>query len=156
MPQPEDLAHLPPEEQNFRKREWNRDPVNDLFPRIPDLALERVLDIIIDKGFTYNLSVSKFANSRRITSIIVAHVRHAYSDYDKLLRENVERYEARKRCGPQVWKVLREWSPWDKDNELLERCFRATLLTPEERDPSWDPMDVDDESDVEGDPMDLD
>ncbi|KAM3415298.1 hypothetical protein BST61_g8827 [Cercospora zeina] len=150
MQQPED------EEQKLRKREWNRGPVNDLFPRIPDLALERVLDIIIDKGFTYNLSVSKFANSRRITSIVVAHVRHAYSDYDKLLHENMERYEARQRCGPRVWKVLREWSPWDKDNEVLERCFRATLLTPEERDPSWDPMDVDDESDVEGDPMDLD
>ncbi|KAI5370435.1 hypothetical protein Slin15195_G013100 [Septoria linicola] len=156
MPQQEDLSTLSPEEQQLRKREWNRGPLVDLFPRIDDFALERLLDIIIEKGFTYNLSHSKFANSRRYTSIVVAHVRHAYSNYDQLLHFKVERYEARKQSGPQVWKKLREWCPWDKDNEVLERYFKATLLTPEERDASWDPMDVDDESDFEDDPMDLD
>ena len=46
------------------------------------------------------------------------------------------------------------------DNEVLQRCFDATLLRPEERDPSWDPMDIDEDdmSDVGDidDPMDLD
>lgn len=103
-----------------------------------------------------------------MTSFVVAHVRHAYSDYDKLLREErLERYAARKRSGPTVWKVLREWCPWDRSNVVLERAFQVTLVPPEERDPSWDPMDIDEESDGEGegpdggaafddDPMDLD
>lgn len=103
-----------------------------------------------------------------MTSIVVAHVRHAYSDYDRLLREDkLERYEARRRSGPTVWKVLREWCPWDRSNSVLERAFQVTLVPPEERDPSWDPMDIDEESDgeesrpgedaaLEDDPMDLD
>lgn len=156
----DDLSKLSAEEQRARKREWNRGPLTDLFPRIPNVALERILDIIIDKGFTYNLSLSKIWNSRRYTSIVVAHVRHFYSDYDRLLREKVERFDARKQSGPQVWKVLRDWCPWDTDNEVLQRCFEATLLRPEERDPSWDPMDIDEDdmSDVDAidDPMDLD
>jgi len=54
-------------------------------------------------------------------------------------------------------KVLREWCPWDASNEVLEQCFRVTLLRPEERDPSWDPMDLDADSDCgQDDPMDLD
>lgn len=155
-----DLEELSPEDQRLRKREWNRGPLQDLFPRIPSQALERVLDVCIDKGFVYNLSEAKRWNARRYTSIIVAHVRHNYSDYDRLLREDgLERFEARKRSSQQVWKTLRAWCPWDDSNDVLERCFRATLLSPEERAPDWDPMDVDSESDFEvddDDPMDLD
>ena len=150
---------LSTEESRQRKREWNRSPLTDLFPRIPPHALERILDICISKNFTYNLSLSKNWNARRYTAIVIAHIRHNYSDYDKLLREErVERYVARERTGGQVWKVLREWCPWDDSNEVLERCFRATLLRPEERGWDWDPMDVDedDEEEFVEDPMDLD
>jgi len=151
------LDELSPE----KRREWNRGPISDYFPRIPPAALERILDICLEKGAIYNLSESKlYWNARRFTSIVVAHVRHQYSDYEMLLRdEHVERFDARKRTAAQVWKVLREWCPWDESNPVLERCWRATLLSEEERDPSWDPMDVDsDESDFEdaNDPMDLD
>jgi hypothetical protein len=165
-----DLSNLTPTEVYYRKREWNRGPLTDLFPRIPSTALERLLDNIIAKDFTYNLSDPKFNNSRRYTSMVVAHVRHFYSDYDKLWRdEGVERWEARKRTAEKVWKVLREWCPWDESNEVLERCWKATLVSPDERDGTWDPMDVDDEDEVfgkgdggvvtvvdDGDPMDLD
>ncbi|TKA78635.1 hypothetical protein B0A55_02672 [Friedmanniomyces simplex] len=148
-------------EEHQRRREWNRNPLADLFPRIPAAALERVLDLCIARPFTYNLSHSKPWNARHLTSIVVAHVRHAYSDYDKLLREGqVERFEARHRTSDRVWKVLREWCPWDESNEVLERCFNVTLLRPEERlpaDAEWDPMDIDDdESDYVDDPMDID
>jgi hypothetical protein len=156
------LDNLSPEEQRLRKREWNRSPLTDLFPRIPDQALETVLDITINKNFTYNLSESKHWNARRYTSIVIAHIRHNYTDYDKLLREeHIERFAAREQTSKQVWKVLREWCPWDDSNEVLERCFQATLLRPGERDEEWgDPMDLDSDSEAEGgyvhDPMDLD
>ncbi|KAF2162209.1 hypothetical protein M409DRAFT_69149 [Zasmidium cellare ATCC 36951] len=168
---PANLSNLTPSETRLRRREWNRGPLTDLFPLIPSAPLERLLDICIDvKNYTYNLSESKFWNARRLTSIVVAHVRHNYSDYDRLLREErVERYEARRRSGDQVWRKLREWCPWEEANPVLERAWRATLVPPEERDPTWDPMDVDEESDGEGeeeapvggdgvedDPMDLD
>lgn len=146
-----------------KRREYNRAPLSDLFPKIPANSLEIILDICLEKDAIYNLSESKFWNARRFTSIVVAHVRHNHTDYDELLRKaDVGRYEARKRTGDQVWKVLRQWCPWDDSNEVLERCWRATLLSPEERDPTWDPMDVDSDSDDEGgdldvhDPMDLD
>lgn len=48
-------------------------------------------------------------------------------------------------------------------NEALQRCFEASIVPPWERDPTWDPMDIDesddegqDEHDVLADPMDLD
>ncbi len=160
-----DLSGLPEDAQRQRRREWNRGPLTDLFPRIPSHSLERILELCIDKDFTYNLSEAKRRNARRYTSIVVAHVRHSHSDYDRLLRdERLERYEARRKTSQQVWKVLREWCPWNDSNDVLEHCFQATLLRPEERDPSWDPMDIDDSDDegIEGanddhdDPMDLD
>jgi hypothetical protein len=159
-------------EYRQRRRQWNRDPLQDLFPRIPPAALERVLDICINLNFTYNTSESRHWNARRYSSIVVAHVRHFYTDYDKLLSvDREERFAARKRTSGRVWKILREWCPWDEANEVLERSFQATLLRPEERGPEWDPMDIDDErffatTNVEssnnlveidhGDPMDLD
>ena len=155
----DNLQGLSEERQRARKREWNRGPLTDFFPRIPDHALERVLDICISKDFTYNLSESKRWNARRYTSIVIAHIRHTHTGYDKLLRgERVERYEARQRTSKQVWKVLRDWCPWDESNDVLERCFQATLLRPEERDPEWDPMDIDSDEDLEyaEDPMDVD
>jgi len=163
MPEHYTISEPPPEELAFeehaRRREWNRGPLQDLFPRIPSEALERILNIAISKPFTYNLSQSRLWNARRLTSIVVAHVRHAYTEYDKLLREGAERFAARHKTAPTAWKVLREWCPWDESNEVLERCFRVTLLRPQERnaaDAEWDPMDVDDESDFADDPMEID
>lgn len=155
---PTTLSKLPPDQQRARQREWNRGPISDLFPRIPRQALEPILDLCIDKGFTYDLSQSKFYNARRYTSIIVAHVRHQYSDYDRLLREvGLARYDARAATSEAVWKVMRLWCPWDESNEVLRRCFHATLVRPEHRGNAWDPMDIDEDSDDEGgDPMDLD
>jgi len=148
----ESLLNLSPEQAQQREREWNRGPITDLFPRIPPQTLERILDLCASKGVTYNLSEPKNWSARRFTSIVIAHVRHAFSNYDKLLREEgKERYEARHATAETVWKVLREWCPWDSSNGVLERCFRATLLRPEECGGDWDPMDVDEESDVDGD-----
>jgi hypothetical protein len=47
---------------------------------------------------------------------------------------------------------------------VLERCWRNTVLRPEEREPGWDPMDLDEsegegegeEEEDGGEPMDLD
>jgi hypothetical protein len=161
----EDLNGLSKDEQRERRREWNRGPLTELFPRLVGAPLERILDICIDKNFTYNLSEAKRWNARRYTSIVVAHVRHNYSDYDQLLREKrLERYEARQQTSKQVWKVLRDWCPWNDSNDVLERCFQATLLRPEERDTEWDPMDIDSDEEADSsatdggteDPMDLD
>lgn len=147
---------LAPEAERARKREWNRSPLTQYFPRVPSTALERLLDICIDKGVTYNLSESKRWNMRRLTSIVVAHVRHNYSEYDQLLRDKMERYDARQLSADQVWRTLRQWCPWDDSNDVLERCFKATLVRPEDRDANFDPMDIDVESEDEGDPMEVD
>lgn len=159
----------------LRRREWNRGPMSDFFPRIPSKSLETVLDICISKNFVYQLSKPRWWNARRYTSIVIAHLRHNYTEYDALLRgegrgggdvvvhgEKVERFEARRRTGEKVWKVLRDWCPWDDSNDQLERCFQATLMRPEERGAEWDPMDLDDEYELDDrtspadDPMDLD
>ena len=149
--------HLPSDEL-ARRREWNRSPMKNLFPRIPATALEQILDLCTRKRFWHNFSKPAYWNARRFSSITVAHVRHAHTDYDQLLRgeDRLERYEARHKTSKQVWKVLRQWCPWDESNDQLERCFQATLLRPEE--PDFDPMEIDPDSEPEDcdDPMDLD
>ena len=167
-----DFDKLSPGAARSRRREWNRMPLEDLFPKIPPSALDRLLDICIDKNVTYNLSESKRWNARRYSSIAVAHVRHFYTDYDRRLRdEHEERFAARRATGDRVWKILREWCPWDEANDQLERCFQVTLVPAEQRGAEWDPMDIDDESfytssssaagveaemEIVDDPMDLD
>lgn len=151
-----------------QRRSWNTAILDELFPRLPAATTTRILDLCLAKNVIYDLSESKRWNSIRITSLVVAHCRHAFSDYDELLRQGLERFEARKRTAQAVWKVLRTWCPWDESNPVLERCWRATTLRPEEREPGWDPMDLDesenegerdggaDEGADEGEPMDLD
>jgi hypothetical protein len=92
-----------------RRREWNRGPLKDFLPKIPADALERVLDHCISKFATYDLSESKHWNARRFSAIVVAFVRHNYTEYDSILKQGVEQFEARKRTGPEAWKVLRKW-----------------------------------------------
>jgi len=41
---------------------------------------------------------------------------------------------ARKRTEQQVWKVLREWCPWNDWKKVLKGCWLAMLLSPGERD----------------------
>lgn len=151
----ESLLDLSAEEAYARRREWNRGPLEDLFPRIPNTSLERILDICISKNFTYDLSQARLWNVRRFTAITVAHVRHQHSEYDSLLKDGMERFEARRQSGTKVWKVLREWCPWDSSNEVLKRCFQATLIPLEQRAAEYafvdDPMDIDSESDFGGD-----
>ncbi|KAM0722896.1 hypothetical protein Q7P37_001094 [Cladosporium fusiforme] len=130
-----------------QRRLWNRGPLLDLFPRLPSPKLESLLDLTLSKNAIYNLSESKHWNSIRLTSLTVAHCRHTCTDYDALLREGVERYEARKRTAQAVWKCLRAWCPWDESNPVLERCWRVSVLRPEEREPGWDPMDLDESED---------
>lgn len=150
-----DSLGLTAEQAYSRRREWNRGPLTDLFPRIPSASLEDILDICISKGFTYNLSESRLWNARRYTAITVAHVRHQHSEYDSLLKDGVERFEARQQSGAKVWKVLKDWCPWESSNEVLRKCFEATLLPLEQREQEWafvdDPMDIDSESDLGGD-----
>ena len=144
-----------------QRRSWNEGLFDELFPRLPPATLSKLLDLCLSKNVIYNLSESKHWNSIRITSLTVAHCRHAYSNYDALLQEGVERFEARKRTADEVWKVLRKWCPWEDSNPVLERCWRNTVLRPEEREPGWDPMDLDESEDeggeeIGGEPMDLD
>ena len=142
-----------------QRRAWNQGPLTDFFPRIPPTALENLLDICLAKNAIYDLSKSKHYNARRFTSIAVAHIRHKYTKYDALLRDNgLGRYEAREQTAGQVWKVLRQWCPWDESNDQLERCLKASVVRPEDRGRDFDPMDVDEESEDEReeDPMEVD
>lgn len=69
----------------------------------------------------------------------------------------VRRKELRSRNG------VENRCPWEDSNPVLERCWRNTVLRPEEREPGWDPMDLDEsegegegEEEYGGEPMDLD
>ncbi|KAL1586921.1 hypothetical protein WHR41_04175 [Cladosporium halotolerans] len=161
----------PPPPTPSQRRLWNRGPLLDLFPRLPPASLNHILDLALAKNCIYDLSAPKRANAIRLTCLAIAHARHAHSEYDALLRAGVERFEARERTGEAVWRVLREWCPWDESNVWLEGCWAATVVRPEERglgwEGEWEMMDLDVEEGWEGggggeddggggEPMDLD
>ncbi|KAF2857825.1 hypothetical protein K470DRAFT_156763 [Piedraia hortae CBS 480.64] len=85
--------------------------LKDLFPQIPADDLERVLDFCVIKPFAYDLSRSKSWNSKRLNSFAIAHGRHAHTNYESLLKQGVNKFEARKNTSHQVDTVLRRWSP---------------------------------------------
>jgi len=53
---------------------------------------------------------AKALDEQAVRLAVIAHVRHAQTDYDELLGAGRERHEARRRVQPQVDEVLAAWS----------------------------------------------
>jgi hypothetical protein len=121
-----------------------RDTIKDLFPNIPDNDLNQIIKTAFQKGQGKVGTANELSLIRRAQLAVIAHIRHVYTDYDKLLRQTQYR-DARNIVEKPSLRKLVEWRGDDENGkQVLEDVFREVVV-----------ISDDDDSDAEADePMD--
>ncbi|KAL2182062.1 uncharacterized protein P884DRAFT_282179 [Thermothelomyces heterothallicus CBS 202.75] len=81
----------------------------DLFPKIPKEDLSQILDHSLKKHSRRVGRTGKVALQDRVKLAVRAHIRHAHTEYDQLLRQGVSRQAARERIWGKLNEVARRW-----------------------------------------------
>lgn len=119
--------------------------IMDLFPKIPRDDLYTIIKGAFQKGQKKVGTANELTLVRRAQLSVVAHVRHVYTRYDKLLRE-VGYREARSQVENPTLKKLVEWRG-DDDNTSdgkkgLEDVMREVIVLSDDEDSDDDADDV--------------
>lgn len=105
-----------------------RDAIRDLFPNIPDNDLHQIIKTAFQKGQRKVGTATELPLVRRAQLSVVAHVRHMYTKYDKLLRQ-VHYTEARSMVEAPTLRKLVEWRGDDENGKaVLEDVFREVIV----------------------------
>jgi hypothetical protein len=120
--------------------------IKDLFPKIPQDDLFTIIKGAFQKGQKKVGTANELPLVRRAQLSVVAHVRHVYTRYDKLLRE-VGYREARAQVEHPTLRKLVEWRG-DDDNTSgdnkhgLEEVMREVIVLSDAEDSEDDTDDV--------------
>jgi hypothetical protein len=119
--------------------------IMDLFPKIPNDDLYTIIKGAFQKGQKKVGTANELTLVRRAQLSVVAHVRHVYTKYDKLLR-TVGYREARSQVENPTLKKLVEWRG-DDDNTIdgkkgLEDVMREVIVLSDDEDSDDDADDV--------------
>lgn len=96
--------------------------IRDLFPRIPDNDLFQIIKTAFQLGTNRVGTAEEIPLVRRAQLSVVAHIRHSYTNYDKLLRQ-VPYNEARHMVEKTTLRKLVEWR--GDENNKTEESRRA-------------------------------
>ena len=115
-----------------------RDTIRDLFPNIPDNDLNQIIKTAFQKGQGKVGTALELSLIRRAQLAVVAHIRHVYTVYDKLLRQTHYR-EARNLVEKPTLRKLVEWRGDDENGkQVLEDVFREVVVISDDEDVSED------------------
>ncbi|KAL4999519.1 hypothetical protein BDV10DRAFT_193493 [Aspergillus recurvatus] len=121
-----------------------RDVLKDLFPNIPDNDLNQIIKTAFQKGQRKVGTAVELPLARRAQLAVVAHIRHIYTDYDRLLK-TTSFHEARAAVEQPTLAKLVEWRGDDENGKpVLEDVFREVIV-----------ISDDDDTDNEGEPQQL-
>ena len=125
-----------------------RDSIRDLFPNIPDNDLHQIIKHAFQAGQKKVGTANELTLIRRAQLSVVAHVRHVYTHYDRLLKE-VGYSEARKMVETPTLRKLVEWrGDDDTGKQSLEDVFREVIVISDDEHSDQEQcdrmMDVDD------------
>jgi len=96
--------------------------IRDLFPKIPDNDLFQIIKTAFQLGDNRVGTAEEIPLVRRAQLSVVAHIRHSYTNYDKLLRQ-VPYNEARHLVEKTTLRKLIEWR--GDENDKTEESRRA-------------------------------
>ncbi|KAK5947077.1 hypothetical protein PMZ80_001223 [Knufia obscura] len=96
--------------------------IRDLFPKIPDNDLFQIIKTAFQLGDNRVGTAEEIPLVRRAQLSVVAHIRHCYTNYDKLLRQ-VPYNEARHMVEKTTLRKLVEWR--GDENDKTEASRRA-------------------------------
>ncbi|OAX79982.1 hypothetical protein ACJ72_05695 [Emergomyces africanus] len=118
-----------------------KDAIKDLFPNIPTKDLNRIIKTAFQKGKRKVGTAVELPLARRVQLAVVAHIRHVYTDYDRLLRITSFQ-DARAAVEEPTLAKLVQWRGDDENGKtVLEDVFREVIVI------SDDEEDEEDESD---------
>lgn len=126
-----------------------RDTIRDLFPNIPDNDLNQIIKTAFQKGQGKVGTANELSLIRRAQLAVVAHIRHIYTHYDRLLRQTHYR-DARNLVEKPTLRKLVQWRGDDENgNQALEDVFREVVVISDDEDSSEEEDEVmDDYRDV--------
>ncbi|ODH49676.1 hypothetical protein GX48_04200 [Paracoccidioides brasiliensis] len=120
-----------------------RDAIKDLFPNIPTKDLNRIIKTAFQKGKRKVGTAVELPLARRVQLAVVAHIRHLYTDYDRLLKVTSFQ-DARAAVEEPCLAKLVQWRGDDENGKtVLEDVFREVIVISDDEDD-----DDDDESDL--------
>ncbi|KKY29263.1 hypothetical protein UCRPC4_g00054 [Phaeomoniella chlamydospora] len=118
-----------------------RDAIKDLFPNIPDNDLYQIIKTAFQKGKKRVGTASELPLARRAQLAVVAHIRHCYTAYDRLLR-NGGYHDARGVVEKPTLAKLVEWRGDDENGaKVLEDVFREVVVISDDEDSDDDDYD---------------
>ncbi|KAI9678187.1 MAG: hypothetical protein M1817_006132 [Caeruleum heppii] len=124
-----------------------REAVIDLFPKIPVADREQIVSRAFRKGDGKVGTAANLSLQRRVQLATVAHVRHTYTEYDRLLH-TIGWQGARIAVGDASVKKLVEWRGDDDDVEGVEEIFREVIVISDDEEDDGDESSDDDDDDV--------
>ncbi|OKL60592.1 hypothetical protein UA08_04356 [Talaromyces atroroseus] len=105
-----------------------RDVIRDLFPNIPDDDINQIIKTAFQKGQRKVGTAVELPLARRAQLAVVAHIRHVYTDYDKLLKKTSFQ-EARRQVEDSTLERLVHWRGDDESGmPELEDVFREVIV----------------------------
>jgi hypothetical protein len=113
-----------------------RDTIRDLFPNIPDNDLNQIIKTAFQKGQRKVGTANELSLIRRAQLAVVAHIRHIYTEYDRLLRQTHYR-DARNLVEKPTLRKLVQWRGDDESGkQVLEDVFREVVVISDDEDSS--------------------
>jgi hypothetical protein len=112
--------------------------VREMFPKIPEADLQAIVTHAFEEGTNRVGNAKELSLARRVQLAVVAHIRHTYTDYDKLLKTGGW-MEARSKVEHVSLAKLKEWrdEAGEQSNEL-EETFREVIVLDDDDDASSD------------------
>ncbi len=108
--------------------------VREMFPKIPEADLQAIVAHAFEEGTNRVGNAKELSLARRVQLAVVAHIRHTYTDYDKLLKTDGWS-EARGQVEKVSLAKLKEWRDEDgKQSNELEETFREVIVLDDDDD----------------------
>lgn len=136
------LENREPEKDQITINTEARDAIRDLFPNIPDNDLNQIIKTAFQKGRKKVGTANELPLARRAQLAVVAHIRHVYTDYDKLLRSGGY-HDARGIVEVPTLDKLIKWRGDDENGtKLLEDVIREVVVISDGEDSEDDDDDL--------------
>lgn len=105
-----------------------REAITDLFPNIPNEDLWKIIKTAFQKGQHKVGTANELPLVRRAQLAVVAHIRHVYTDYDKLLRRGGY-HTARTRVEKPTLEKLVAWRGDDENgSKMMEDVLKEVVV----------------------------
>ncbi|KAL9108174.1 MAG: hypothetical protein Q9227_007028 [Pyrenula ochraceoflavens] len=130
-----------PEQDQVTINTEARETIKDLFPNIPDNDLFTIIKTAFRKGKNKVGTANELSLIRRAQLAVVAHIRHVYTPYDKLLRSGGY-HEARSRVEKATLERLVAWRGDDENGtQKLEDVLREVVVISDDEESDEDDID---------------